>query len=146
MTTIFIFLDYSVLVFFWWQPDLRCSPAGQLSGKGPSHEVSAQFMLLILIICELISLVLNVMMVRCHSHQEPLGRLSAKTEELHLSMRHGYSLQDANPVFIYHGVIIYMSRCIIIVIINIVLINNITVIVIIVTLFSFFSFLFLNTK
>ena len=31
-----------------------------------------------------------------------LGSLSAKTEELHLPMKNGYSGQDANPVFICH--------------------------------------------
>ena len=50
-------------------------------------------------------------MIRCHNHQyfieKPfLGRLSTKTEELHLPMIHGYSPLDANPIFICHGAII----------------------------------------
>ena len=35
-----------------------------------------------------------------------LERLSDKTEELHLPMRHGYFPLDLNPVFICHIIII----------------------------------------
>ena len=52
-----------------------------------------------------------------------LGRLSAKTEELQLPMKHGYSPLDANPVFTCHGeiIIIYISILIIIIIIIIII-------------------------
>ena len=54
-----------------------------------------------------------------------LGRLSDKTEELHLPMRHGYFPLDVNPVFICHIIII-----IIVIIITIIIISTIIIIII----------------
>ena len=54
--------------------------------------------------------------------------MSAKTKELYLPMRHGYSPLDANPVFTCHG---YVIIIIIIIIITIIIITIIIITIII---------------
>ena len=66
-----------------------------------------------------------------------LGRLSAKTEELQLPMKHGYSRLDANPVFICHGEIIIIYIIIIIIIITTIIIIIIIIFIIIIIIIIF---------
>ena len=106
MTVTFISIDHPLLAFFWWRPDLLCSP----TDEKPSRKVPAPFTPLFQIISELISLILRVVMISCHSHQYfYLGKLSVKSEKLHLPMRHSYSPLDFNPVFTCHGDIIIIT-------------------------------------
>ena len=72
--------------------------------------------------------------------------MSAKTKELYLPMRHGYSPLDANPVFTCHGyviiIIIIPIIIITIIIITIIITPIILIIFVINDLCYFVSFLF----
>ena len=95
--------DYFLRTVAGWRLGPRCLPMGHLPGKKPSLSIPASFTPLFNDFLLDISLMLRLVLMRCHNHHifiktPSLGRPPTKAKNPNPTIRHSYPLPDVNTV------------------------------------------------